>query len=107
MIRRPTPRKPASGNFLFACILGALCWAEPAAADGECRLNGASYPQSVTVCSNGLALTCSNGTWQDNNGQRCDQPTGTFLGPRRPFREKNTESIPEEYRNQLRSAGSD
>ena len=68
-----------------------------AVADG-CVLGGQPYPENATACSNGLVLLCSNGTWQSIDGQRCDEPSGSYLGPRRPLEEKNQETIPEFYK---------
>lgn len=60
-----------------------------------CRLGGREYPPDVMVCSGGLAVVCQNGTWQNTDGRRCDGPTGSYIGPQRPFSEKNDEPIPE------------
>ena len=76
-----------------------LAAATPAAAEQTCPLGGQAYPANVIVCSGGLVATCINGNWQSNNGQRCDAPSGTYLGPRRPFEPKNQEEIPEYYRD--------
>lgn len=75
-----------------------LAAAAPARAQHACDLNGKSYPENSTVCSGGLALVCSNGVWQDSHGARCDAPTGSYLGARRPLEERNTEPIPDFYK---------
>ena len=76
-----------------------------AGAEQNCRLEGREYPPDVVVCSGGLALYCSNGTWQNNEGQRCDAPTGEYLGPRRPLAEKNDEPIPQFYKDKYPDLG--
>lgn len=79
----------------------ALALALPGSAGAEassCMLDGREYPENSYVCSGGLQLYCSNGTWQTVNGARCDEPTGSYLGPRRPFEEKNPEPVPEFYK---------
>ncbi|MDG2305495.1 MAG: hypothetical protein P8R42_12775 [Candidatus Binatia bacterium] len=71
-----------------------------ALAGEDCRRGGESYPSNVTICSGGLAVTCMNGSWQSNDGQRCDGPTGSYIGARRPLQEKNDEPIPEYIREE-------
>jgi hypothetical protein len=75
-----------------------LAVATAARAEHTCMLNGQSYPENAVVCSGGLALVCSNGAWQDSHGARCDAPTGSYLGPRRPFQERNAEPVPDFYK---------
>jgi hypothetical protein len=65
-----------------------------------CQLENRSYPENVTVCSGGLVLNCTNGTWQNNDGARCGDPSGSYLGPRRPLEARSDEPIPEFYREQ-------
>jgi hypothetical protein len=73
--------------------------ATPARAQHQpCMLDGRNYPEDATVCSGGLLLFCSNGTWQNNQGARCDDPSGAYVGPRRPFTEYNREPIPDFYK---------
>ena len=67
-------------------------------AQQRCMLDGNEYPENAVVCSGGLSLFCSNGTWQNNEGARCDTPTGTYLGPRRPLEERNPEPVPDFYK---------
>lgn len=65
--------------------------------DGDtCRLAGREYPPDVMVCSGGLAVVCQNGMWQNNDGRRCDGPTGSYIGPQRPFAARNDEPIPDD-----------
>ncbi len=64
----------------------------------DCRLDGQVYPPDVTICSGGLAVSCVNGSWQNNDGRRCDEPTGSYVGARRPLVGTNPEPIPEYYR---------
>ena len=81
--------------------LAALCvLAQPgrAAAQQTCMLNGQKYPENAVVCSNGLALFCANGSWQNNEGQRCDTQSGSYLGARRPLEGRNDEPVPDFYR---------
>lgn len=66
-----------------------------ASSGDTCRLGGKEYPPDVVVCSGGLAVVCQNGTWSNNDGRRCDGPTGSYIGPQRPFSGKNDEPIPE------------
>ncbi len=82
---------------VLMCLLLAPTWASGAE---ECRLAGQAYPPNVTVCSGGLAVTCMNGNWQNNDGQRCDGVTGSYIGARRPLKERNDEPIPEYIREQ-------
>lgn len=82
-------------------FLAALCAAaapDLARAQQPCMLDGQKYPENAQVCSNGLVLFCANGTWQNNEGARCDQQSGSYLGARRPLEEKNTEPIPDYYK---------
>jgi hypothetical protein len=81
-----------------ASLALALCAATSTAARASCMLEGREYPEDATVCSGGLALFCSNGTWQNNEGQRCDAPSGNYLGPRRPLQERNPEPVPDFYK---------
>lgn len=81
-------------------LLGALllAGAAPGRAQQTCMLDGQSYPENAVVCSGGLVMYCSNGTWQGSDGQRCDVANGTYLGPRRPFHDKNAEPVPDFYK---------
>jgi hypothetical protein len=83
------------GNVLFVALCAGVLTGSVATA-ADCRLDGRAYPPNVMICQGGLAQVCVNGNWQNNDGLRCDQPTGTLLGPRRPFSERNDESIPDE-----------
>lgn len=79
--------------------LGLVALATRAAAQPTpCTLNGQSYPENSVVCSDGLALFCANGTWQSNQGARCNAPSGDYLGARRPFEERNAEPVPDFYK---------
>lgn len=69
-----------------------------AGAQQTCLLNGQSYPENASVCSDGLAVVCFNGTWQNNDGARCDARSGSYLGARRPFEERNNEPVPDFYK---------
>lgn len=77
--------------------LAILCATTGARAEGSCTLGGQRYPENAIVCSGGLTLACSNGTWQNNNGARCDAPSGTYLTPLRPYQKYNDEPIPDYY----------
>lgn len=77
-----------------------LCATTSAHAEGSCTLGGQKYPENAVVCSGGLVLACSNGTWQNNNGARCDAPSGAYLTPQRPYQERNAEPIPDFYLQQ-------
>lgn len=82
-------------------VLVALCAAAvpgSARAQQTCMLDGRKYPENASVCSNGLVLFCANGTWQNNEGARCDAQSGSYLGARRPLEEKNTEPVPDYYK---------
>lgn len=88
---------------IVATVSIAFLTAAPVSAGDNCQLGSQAYPPNVTVCSGGLSVTCINGNWQNNNGQRCDAPSGTYLGPRRPFEERNHEQVPEYYRKKYPS----
>lgn len=81
-----------------AALCGGLALPGRVAAQQACMLNGQKYPENAVVCSNGLALFCANGTWQNNEGQRCDTQSGSYLGARRPLEERNDEPIPDYYK---------
>jgi len=83
---------------LAAVRAALLLCATSTAAGASCLLDGREYPEDATVCSSGLVLFCTNGTWQNNEGRRCDAPSGAYVGPRRPYQERNTEPVPEFYR---------
>jgi len=83
---------------LLALALAALAAPDARAQQGACTLDGRTYPEDATVCSNGLALFCTNGVWQNNEGQRCDAPSGAYLGALRPYQERNTEPVPDFYK---------
>lgn len=70
------------------------------ASGDTCRLGGKEYPPDVMVCSGGLVVSCQNGTWQNNDGRRCNEPTGSYVGPQRPFSGRNDEPIPEDVLRQ-------
>ncbi len=74
-----------------------------AGAQNTCLLDGVSYPENAVVCSGGLALFCANGTWQNNEGARCDASSGAYLGARRPLQERNAEPVPEFYKEKYPS----
>ena len=76
-----------------------LLAATGADAQSECTLDGQKYPENTLVCSGGLVNYCANGTWQSSGGARCDAPTGAYLGARRPFEERNTEEVPQFYKD--------
>ena len=84
-----------SRKVLFGALWAGILSGSVATA-ADCRLDGRLYPPNVMICKGGLAQICINGNWQNNDGLRCDQPTGTLLGPRRPFASHNDEAIPEE-----------
>lgn len=85
-------------------VLGVvLAAATGAGAQGGCLLEGVAYPENAVVCSRGLALFCANGTWQNNEGARCDTPSGSYLGARRPLQEKNPEPVPDFYKEKYPS----
>ena len=73
----------------------AVASAASARAEGNCRLGNQVYPENAAVCSQGLSLYCVNGTWQNNQGTRCNAASGSYLSPLRPYRPRNDEPIPE------------
>ena len=75
-----------------------LVTATSATAGSRCMLDGQEYPENASVCSGGLVNFCSNGTWQSSNGARCDASTGSYLGARRPYEERNDEPVPKYYK---------
>lgn len=77
---------------LFLGVAGA------AHAQSKCVLDGKAYEENVVVCVGGLVNVCSNGTWQGNDGARCDGPSGSYVGSRRPFDERNPEPVPDFYK---------
>jgi hypothetical protein len=77
--------------------------ASAAGAQNTCMLEGVTYPENAVVCSGGLALFCANGTWQNNEGARCDATSGSYLGPRRPLQERNPEAVPDFYKEKYPS----
>jgi hypothetical protein len=81
-------------RFAALCLLALPA---RAVADG-CLLGGQTYPENATACSGGLVLFCSNGTWQTVEGQRCDLPSGAYVGARRPLEDKNAEAVPDYYK---------
>lgn len=91
---------------LSCALVLILCATENARAEGSCMLNGQKYPENAVVCSGGLMLACANHTWQNNNGARCDAPSGTYLTPQRPLQERNAEPIPDFYLKQYPWLGS-
>jgi hypothetical protein len=81
-------------------MIGLLVAAATSAhAQHTCTLDGQPYPENATVCSGGLLLFCTNGTWQNNEGARCEGPTGAYVGPRRPLQERNAEPVPKFYKD--------
>lgn len=46
----------------------------------ECRFQGRGYREGARVCSNGLEVLCSNGSWQNLDGKRC-RDRGAYLNP--------------------------
>jgi len=76
----------------------AVVAATAAGAQNACVLEGQKYPENAVVCSGGLSLFCTNGSWQNNEGARCDTPSGSYLGPRRPLQERNAEPVPDFYK---------
>jgi hypothetical protein len=79
-------------------MVGFLVAATSAVAQSKCLLDGVEYPENAVVCSGGLVLFCANGTWQNNDGARCDTPSGSYLGARRPLAERNPEAVPDFYK---------
>jgi hypothetical protein len=49
-----------------------------------CRFEGTAYREGARLCSNGLEVLCSNGTWQNLDGKRCDE-AGAYLNPDQYF----------------------
>jgi hypothetical protein len=84
-------------SIAFATVY-ALALPGRAGAQQTCLLSGQKYPENAVVCSNGLALFCTNGTWQNNEGQRCDTESGQYLGARRPLEQRNEEPVPDFYK---------
>ena len=76
----------------------AACVSIAVAQGGSCMLDGQRYPENASVCSNGLVLFCTNGVWQNNEGARCEAPSGSYVGPRRPLSKTNPEPVPEFYK---------
>ncbi|HZR81998.1 MAG TPA: hypothetical protein VFD92_12955 [Candidatus Binatia bacterium] len=81
---------------LLALAVGlVLGLAARASAQQSCLLDRTSYPENAVVCSSGFVIYCSNGVWQNNNGARCDTPSGSYLTPLRPYQAQSSEPIPE------------
>jgi hypothetical protein len=87
-----------SAKHTFASSILAFFVTVATSAQQPCMLDGQSYPENAVVCSAGMSLFCANGTWQNNQGARCDSPTGSYLGPRRPLQERSAEPIPDFYK---------
>lgn len=85
-------------SIIASVVLCVAAVPRPAGAQQTCMLDGQKYPENAVVCSNGLVLVCTNGTWQNNEGARCDAPSGSYLGARRPLEEKNAEPVPDFYK---------
>jgi hypothetical protein len=61
--------------------LGVVAWIAAAAGSAgaqanNCTWNGQEFAEGMDVCQNGLRQRCMNGTWQSNNGERCDGDDG-------------------------------
>jgi len=80
-------------SIALVALTATAAWAQK-----ECLLEGREYPENAMVCSGGLVLNCSNGIWQNNDGGRCNAQSGSYVGPLRPFQERNDEQIPEYYK---------
>ncbi len=46
----------------------------------DCRHEGRAYRENARICSGGLELLCSGGTWQNLEGKRCSD-RGAYLNP--------------------------
>jgi len=68
-----------------------------AGAQQTCMLEGSSYPENSVICSHGLQVQCVNGTWQGNEGTRCNAPSGDYTNSFRPYQPKSDEPIPDYY----------
>ncbi len=79
-------------------LAGTLLAATEAVAQQSCQLEGARYPENAVVCSRGIVLNCANGTWQSDQGARCEASNGAYLTPLRPYQPKSGEPIPEYYK---------
>lgn len=91
-------RRPIVLVAVLAIVSLAASSSNAGAQDGGCMLDGQRYPENATVCSNGLVLFCTNGVWQNNDGARCDAPSGAYVGSRRPLTERNPEPVPDHYK---------
>jgi hypothetical protein len=80
-----------------ATLAAAAAAAASAEAAQTCLLDGNSYPENAVVCSHGLQVQCVNGSWQGNDGTRCNSPTGDYTNSFRPYQPKSDEPIPEYY----------
>jgi len=87
----------------FVALGMVLAVSGGARAQSTCMLDGVKYPENAVVCSGGLALFCANGTWQNNDGARCDASSGSYLGARRPLQERSAEPVPEFYKEKYPS----
>lgn len=83
---------------IVAALVVALLAASATSAQQACQLEGRPYPENAVVCSRGIVLSCANGTWQSNEGARCNGSNGAYLTPLRPYQPKSDEPIPEYYR---------
>ena len=90
--------RPCSGWILATATAIATAAPTAAWADGSCQLGGREYPENASVCSNGLVLYCSNRVWQNNDGTHCNDPSGAYLSPLRPYTPRSDEPIPEYWK---------
>jgi hypothetical protein len=67
---------------LGAIAVIALFAGSAAAQANNCTWNGQEYAEGTTVCQNGLRQLCMNGTWQNNDGERCQPGEGAAAGLR-------------------------
>lgn len=63
-------------TWLGAIALVAIGAGSAGAQANNCTWNGREYGEGTTVCQNGLLQLCMNGTWQNNDGERCQAGEG-------------------------------
>lgn len=62
-------------------LLGVVGWITTLAGSAgaqanNCTWNGQEFAEGMDVCQDGLRQRCMNGTWQNNNGERCGGDEG-------------------------------
>ncbi len=71
-----------AASWLGAIAAVAFFAGSAAAQANNCTWNGQEYAEGTAICQNGLRQRCENGTWQNNDGERCEPGEGAAAGLR-------------------------